>query len=72
MVQTVGREVEKLELPNADNVHGPLVQDFVDAVRRDHDPVAPVSEAAKTNVLLDAIYASARTGAEVSLAEATA
>lgn len=67
VVKTVGRQVDDLELPPAANVHQPLVEDFVQAVLQDRDPVCPLSEAAKTNVLLEAIYRSAAEGKEVRL-----
>jgi len=68
VVQTVGREVETLDLAPAENVHQPLVEDFVEAVRQDGDPVCPVAEAAKTNALLEAIYRSAAEDREVPVA----
>ena len=64
---TRGRDIEELEMPNADNVHLPLVQDFVDAVREDRDPFITVHEAAKTTRLIDAIYRSADTGRPVAV-----
>ena len=64
---TVGRDVQELEMPNAQNVHTPLVEDFARAVLDGRDPIVPVAEAAKTNILLDAIYQSGRTGREVAL-----
>ena len=67
VVRTVGRDIETIEMPNADNVHLPLVADFVRAVREDRPPAVPLAEAAKTNVLLDAVYLSAEQRAEVSL-----
>lgn len=67
VVKTVGREVQELDMPNAANVHLPLVTDFVEAVSQGRAPRIPLGEAAKTNVLLDAVYASARAGKEVSL-----
>lgn len=67
VVVTRGREVQELDLPHAANVTEPLVADFVGAVRSGREPAAPVREALKTNVLLDAIYASARGGREVVL-----
>ncbi len=67
VVKTVGRDVHELDLPHADNVHAPVVEDFNRAVIDDDDPVVPLTEAAKTNVLLDAVYRSAETGAEVTL-----
>jgi len=48
-------------------VHQPLVEDFVQAVRQDRDPICPLAEAARTNALLDAIYRSAAEGKEVRL-----
>ncbi len=65
--KTVGRETVELDLPKADNVHLPLVEDFVAAIREGREPVVTLAEAAKTNVVLDAIYASAQTGREVRL-----
>lgn len=67
VVRTVGREVTRLDLPNAGNVHLPLVQDFVDAVLVGRRPVCPVGEAVKTNVLMDAVYASASAGVQVQV-----
>ena len=67
VVKTAGRDIQELDLPNAENVHLPLVEDFVDAVRTGRDPVCPVAEAAKANVLLDAIHTSAQENREVEL-----
>lgn len=67
VVKTVGRQVETLDLTPAENVHLPLVEDFVQAVLEDRPPVCPLSEAAKTNVLLDAIYRSAAEHREVEV-----
>jgi predicted dehydrogenase len=59
VIKTVGRQVDTLDLvPNA-NVHLPLVEDFVQAILEERPPACPLSEAAKTNVLLDAVYRSA-------------
>ena len=57
----------ELDLPNAENVHLPLVEDFVRAVIDGRDPIVPLEEAAKTNLLLDAVYKSAESGAEIAL-----
>jgi len=62
---TVGRDVTRVDLPNAENVHLPLVQDFVDALREKRAPVCPAHEAVKTNALMDAVYASSAQGREV-------
>jgi predicted dehydrogenase len=66
-VVTVGRETRELELPDPDNVHRPLVEDFDRAVRAGAAPVVPLAEALKTNILLDAIYESSRQGREIRL-----
>jgi predicted dehydrogenase len=63
--KTAGRDTVEVNLPNAENVHLPLVEDFVEAIRECHQPVAPFMEAAKTNLVLDAIYESSRTGKEI-------
>lgn len=67
VVKTVGRDISELDLPGADNVHAPLVNDFVDAVASGRPPVVPLEEALKTNILLDAVYRSAETGKDVTL-----
>jgi len=67
VILTRGRERQELDLPHAVNVHQPLVEDFVQAVRSRGEPVVPLSEALKTNMLLDALYHSAQTGGEVML-----
>jgi predicted dehydrogenase len=65
--KTVGPETEELDLPNPDNVHLPLVEDFVRAVKNGSDSIVPLAEALKTNILLDAVYESARRGKEICL-----
>jgi predicted dehydrogenase len=67
ITKTVGRETENLTLPPAANVHQPMVEDFVDAILNDRRPLLSLAEAAKTNLLLDAIYQSARENREVAL-----
>ena len=67
VVKTVGRDIEELDMPNAENVHLPLVQDFVDAVLEGREPAVTVTEAAKTNVLLNAVYRSAEENREITL-----
>lgn len=56
---TVGRETKSLELPGADNVHAPLIADFVDAVESGHPPAITPEQGLLTNRLLDAVYRSA-------------
>jgi len=65
---TMGRDVEELEMANAENLHQPLVEDFLDAIREGRAPLIPVSDALKTNQLLDGIFKSAESGQEVLLA----
>lgn len=67
VVKTVGGKVCKYDMPSADNVHLPLVEDFVGAVREDRPVRIGLAEAAKTNIVIDAIYQSSRTGKEVRL-----
>ncbi len=67
VIKTVGRDICELELANAPNVHQPLIEDFVQAVTDDRDPVVPLREALKTNTVIDAVYESANSGAEVTI-----
>ena len=67
ITKTVGRDIQELEMPNAANVHLPIVMDFVDAVTTGREPVVPLREAVKTNVIIDAIYESARSGRDVQI-----
>ncbi|MCX5662167.1 MAG: Gfo/Idh/MocA family oxidoreductase [Planctomycetota bacterium] len=55
---TLGRETRELDLPPAANVHLPLIEDFVAAVREGRQPICPLDEAAKVDELMDAIYAA--------------
>jgi predicted dehydrogenase len=63
--------VQRLKLPPAANVHLPLIEDFNRAVLEDRPPAVPAAEALKTNLLLDAIYESARTGQEILIEPAS-
>lgn len=67
VVKTVGREITEVETPTPENVHFPLVEDFVSAVKEGRNPAVTAAEAAKTNLLLDAVYRSARENRETSL-----
>lgn len=67
VVVTLGRDVEELDFPDVENVHEPLVEDFVNAIIEDRDPISPVRQALKTNILLDAIYHSAQSDKLVNL-----
>ena len=67
VILTRGRQVDELVLPPADNVHAPLVEDFVQAIQEGRQPACPLTEAARTNTLVDAVYHSAAVGREVAL-----
>ena len=67
VLKTVGRDIQELDIPNAENVHAPLVEDFVKAVLDHRPPRVSLEEAMKTNVLLDALFESARTGRAINL-----
>lgn len=67
VIKTVGRDTQELDLPNAQNVHQPLIEDFVKAIQNDASPKVTLQEALKTNILLDAVYESSKTDQEISL-----
>ena len=67
ILKTVGRQIDEIEMPNHHNVHYPLIEDFVSAITEDRQPLVSVSEAAKTNQLLDAVYQSGLNCSEVTL-----
>jgi len=67
VVKTVGRDIRSLDMPNADNVHLPVVEDFVEAVLSDRPPGVTFEEAAKTNILLDAVLQSSAERKEIYL-----
>ena len=67
IIRTTGRNVEELDLPNVENAHTPLVENFTHALIEGHEPVVPVADTAKTNTLFDAIYESRRMGMKVNL-----
>ena len=68
VLKTVGRDISEVEAPNHENVHYPLVEDFVSAVEEGREPAVTAAEAAGTNILLDAVYRSAEQNREVRLA----
>ncbi|MDO9541644.1 MAG: Gfo/Idh/MocA family oxidoreductase [Kiritimatiellia bacterium] len=72
LLKTVGREVQKIEIQKVKNIHLPLVQDFVDAVLNNRQPLCTVEEAFKTSLLTDAIYRSAAEGREVEVMKLSA
>ena len=65
--KTLGRNASELNLPNAENVHLSLVEDFVAAIQEGRMPVDPFAEAAKTNIVLSAIYESSEAGKEIRI-----
>lgn len=67
VIKTVGRNVGSLDLPCAENVHMPLVEDFVQSVLSGRSPLYSITESAKTNVLLDAVYRSVAENREVEV-----
>lgn len=64
---TLGRETTTIALPEAENVHAPLIADFVTAVSEGRRPACPAEDGLAANRIMDAAYRSARTGAEVLL-----
>ena len=67
VVKTVGRNIDNIDMPNADNVHLPLVEDFVAAVRDGRKPAVTFAEAAKTNRLMDAVYRASAEKREIDV-----
>ena len=67
VVKTVGRTITEIDLPNSDNVHVPLIEDFVTAVNEGRKPAVNFAEAAKTNRLMDAVYRASREKREVDV-----
>lgn len=51
-----------IEAPSAANVHLPMVQDFVDALREGRPPACSLESAARTEVITDAIFRSLESG----------
>jgi len=64
-----GRSQERMDeqIPLPENVHLPMIQNFVDSVLRGEDPVEVGEEGLKTNRILAAIDESAATGRLVRL-----
>ncbi len=69
VLKTVGRDTYEIESPNHENIHYPVIEDFVSAVEEGRPPRVTAEEAAKTNLLMDAIYLSARENREVAVTE---
>ena len=64
---TMGRDIEEMVLPSAENVHQPLVDDFETAIAAGRPPIVPLEDAVATNRVLDAIYESSRSRRAVEL-----
>ena len=71
VLKTVGRDIEEINLPDHENVHYPLIEDFVAAVIEDRTPRITPAEAAKTNRVIDALYQSSAENREVAISEIT-
>lgn len=67
VVRTMGRSTSEFDMPPSRNVHQPLIEDFIASVRERRQPACPISEAAQTNRLIDAIYRAASTRREVAV-----
>lgn len=67
ILKTVGRDIKDVPLPNHDNVHYPLIADFVSSIDQGKEPKVTAAEAAKTNLLLEAILLSSQQGKEILL-----
>ncbi len=63
-----GNTDEAFQLPKADNVHLPLIEDFNQAIRGNHEPRISGVEGMKASVLLEAAYHAAREGKVVTFA----
>ncbi len=67
IVKTSGREIKEIDMPNHDNVHYPLIEDFVSSIFEKRNFLITAEEAIKTTRVVDAIYRSANENREVSL-----
>lgn len=55
VVRTVGRDVEEIDLPNHENVHTPLIEQFEEAATAGRPATVGVEEASYTNLIMDAV-----------------
>ncbi|MCM8815007.1 MAG: Gfo/Idh/MocA family oxidoreductase [Candidatus Omnitrophica bacterium] len=62
-------KVEEVEKPNYKNVHYPLIEDFVSAIKENRNPAISMEDAAKTNLLMEACYLSSQQSREIYLKE---
>ncbi len=68
-LQLFGDTDQAFQLPKADNVHLPLIEDFNQAIRENREPRISGAEGMKTSVLLEAAYHAAREGKVVRFAD---
>ena len=68
-LQLFGDTDQAFQLPKADNVHLPLIDDFNQAIRENREPRISGAEGMKTSVLLEAAYHAAREGKVVRFAD---
>ncbi len=66
-VKTVGRNIQEITMPPAENVHAPLISDFNRWILDGGAFDCTGEEAGKTNALIDALYQSSLQGKEVTL-----
>jgi predicted dehydrogenase len=66
-----GDHNETFDLPKAENVHLPLIEDFNQAIRENRDPRISGDEGMKTSVLLEAAYHAANEEKVVQFASVT-
>ena len=66
-LEVIKDNVKTFDLPKADNVHQPLLEDFNRAIIEDRQPVVPGEEGLKTSLLLEAAYESACSGRVVGI-----
>ena len=67
VLKTVGRDIQELDLPNPENLHRPVVDNFNQAVLLRQEPAVTLKEALKTNILIDAVYQSSRAERELKI-----
>ena len=58
---------ESIEAHTAENWHLPMIEDYVDAVRKGRQPVCTLESAVKTEVITDAVFRSIDSGREQSV-----
>ena len=64
---TVGRDVEQRHVPNPENAHGAVVDDFARSIMEDRPPRFTAEDGLQATRIMDAIFRSARQGGWTSL-----